>query len=57
MEYKILSDQSEHKLEEKVNIFLEDGWKPTAGIFVLSYGGQLGVRYFQSIIKEEMNPN
>ncbi|WP_271783738.1 DUF1737 domain-containing protein [Aquimarina algiphila] len=57
MEYKILSDQSEHKLEEKVNIFLEDGWKPTAGIFVLAYGGQLGVRYFQSIIKEELQPN
>ncbi|WP_106793860.1 DUF1737 domain-containing protein [Aquimarina sp. Aq78] len=53
MIYKILSDSSEEKLEKKVNIYLDDEWEPTGGISALFYGGQLGVRYFQSIIKKE----
>ncbi|AXT60904.1 DUF1737 domain-containing protein [Aquimarina sp. AD10] len=50
MKYKIISAQTEIKLENRVNIFLDDGWEPTGSMFILNYGGELGFRYFQPIV-------
>ncbi|AXT60905.1 DUF1737 domain-containing protein [Aquimarina sp. AD10] len=53
MKYKIVSAQTENKLENKVNVFLDDDWKPTGSMFILNYGGELGLRFFQPIVSEE----
>ncbi len=53
MKYKIVSAETESKLENKVNIFLEDDWRPTGSMTVLNYGGELGFRYFQPITYDE----
>ncbi|WP_281989501.1 DUF1737 domain-containing protein [Aquimarina aggregata] len=53
MKYRIVSAETESKLENKVNLFLEDDWKPTGSMTVLNYGGELGFRYFQPIVIEE----
>ncbi|TSE05236.1 DUF1737 domain-containing protein [Aquimarina algiphila] len=53
MKYRILSDTSEKKLEDKVNTFLDDDWLPVGGVSVLFYGTEQGVRYSQSIVKRK----
>lgn len=47
MEYKILHAEFAHKLEEKVNNYLRDGWKCQGGLFC-------DKRYvYQAMIKED----
>ncbi len=64
MEYKIVkiygcpeTDNLEMELEDEVNMYIDEGWKPFGSICVINVGKQAGNRYdfvevWQPMIKE-----
>lgn len=64
MEYKIIkiyglpeTDNLEMELEDEVNMYIDEGWKPFVSICVINVGKQAGykndfVEVWQAMIKE-----
>lgn len=46
-EYKIISDPSPIKFEERVNVAIKNGWQPIGGVCYDS----LSTHYIQSVVK------
>lgn len=38
MKYRVVSEESEYELANRVNKWIEDGWRPQGGLSVVYYG-------------------
>lgn len=58
MRYIVVESDRLPELEEKVNLFIADGWRPLGGIAVIEYLQtdsilkELDYRFFQALVKE-----
>ena len=55
LEYKIVKEWPENKLEEKVSKFIKEGWLPLGGVAAAANDGGSIHGYVQAIIRENKN--
>ena len=55
MEYVVIEDSNLQHFEDRVNRYLNSGWRPTGGVSHIQLGSGLLTRkiYNQALIKEE----